>query len=98
MNRGLFTYLSLFHLKQTDAIAEQLQIFLSSLAGHLGSAELFVKGSIIVLLVRGQVHLIELHFILHVLLGRVLLVAHELLFVVHLIAVKVILVVHISLN
>ena len=55
------TYLAFFHLKEADSIAEQLQIFLSTLASHLGSDQFSVQGSVVVLLVRREVHLIVVH-------------------------------------
>jgi len=55
-----FTYLALLHLEETDAVTQQLQIFLRSLSGHFGRTQLLVESLIIILLVRSQVHLIVL--------------------------------------
>ena len=55
------TYLAFFHLEEADSIAKQLQIFLSALAGHLGSDQFSVQGCVVVLLVRSEVHLIVVH-------------------------------------
>ena len=57
------TYLAFFHLEQTNAIAQQLQVLLCTFAGNLGSHELPVEGGIIVILVRSQIHLVELTWV-----------------------------------
>ena len=54
------TYLAFFHLKKTDSVTEQLEVFLSSLTSSFGSDEFPVKGGIVVIFVGCQVHLIHL--------------------------------------
>ena len=54
------TYLAFFHFEQTNAIAQQLQIFLGPFASDLGCNEFSVQSCIVIILVRSQVHLIEL--------------------------------------
>lgn len=58
--------LALFHLEEPNTVAEQLQILLGPFAGDFGSTELLVQRVIVVLFIRGQVHLIVLdvlHFV-----------------------------------
>ena len=54
------TYLAFFHFKQTDTVAEKLQIFFGPFASDLGSTELLVQRLVIVLLIWRQVHLVVL--------------------------------------
>ena len=54
------TYLAFFHFEQTNAIAQQLQIFLGSFASNLGSNEFPVKRCIIIIFVWSQIHFFEL--------------------------------------
>jgi hypothetical protein len=55
-----FTYLAFFHLKETDAVAQQLQIFLCTLSCHFGRTQLLVESLIVIFFVWSQVHLIVL--------------------------------------
>ena len=61
---ALPTYLSFFHFEEPDSVAQQLQILLGPLSSDLGSTELLVKGRIVILFVRGQVHLIVVKLVL----------------------------------
>jgi len=49
--------LALFLLQEANAVAQQLQVLLGTLTSHLGSNQLLVKGRIVVLLIRSEVHL-----------------------------------------
>lgn len=65
MRRGeAGTYLAFLHFEEADSVAQQLQILFGSLTGHFCSAELLVQCRVVVLFVRGQVHLIVLELVL----------------------------------
>ena len=85
--------------EQADAVAEQLQILFGPLASHLRSTQLFVQRGVVVLLVRGQVHLIELlvvHFLVLVLVGAGLVIGVVLVGIVVAIITVVVLVAHVG--
>lgn len=68
----MVTYLALFKLKEADPVKEQLQIFLGSFPGQLGSNKLAMEGGVVVVLAGIQVDFLVLvvSVVLVLLLGK----------------------------
>lgn len=58
------SYFVLFGLEQADSVAEELEVFFRTLASHLRCDQLAVESRIVILLVWGQVELLQLLFVI----------------------------------